>query len=95
MCGNNGNSHQLHYDKLLSRTFSESTFLYFKHLCGDYDTASQFGCWLSTQILLQQTIPGFLYHPLNNKPFQRESVRHILLYNNYFEINQSLILLSI
>ncbi|MCC7031087.1 MAG: beta-ketoacyl synthase chain length factor [Chitinophagaceae bacterium] len=95
MCGNNGNVQQQHFDTYLSNAFPESTFLYFKHLCGDYDTASQFACWLSTQILLQQTIPHFLYHPLQTKHFQKDKIRYILLYNNYFEINQSLILLSV
>ncbi len=93
--GNNGNINQEHHDVLFTTLFPDSAMLYFKHLCGEYDTAVQFGFWIGIQILIKQFIPDILYHPSDLKPVSKKPVRHILLYNNYFELNQSLILLSI
>lgn len=95
MSGNNGNKRQQHHGDMFAQQFSHAAFLYFKHLCGEYDTASQFGFWVCTQILLQQEIPEILYCHTDRNRFQKDKIRHILLYNNYFELNQSLILLSI
>lgn len=95
MHGNNGSVLQQQHDTLLGNKMKNATMLYFKHLCGEYDTAVQFGFWLSTQILEQQVIPDVLY--LDGIPSRKNNdvMRHILVYNNYFEVNQSLILLSI
>lgn len=93
MLGENGDANQPgHYEKLKSK-FEATPEIYFKHLCGEYDTAMSFGCWLATQILEHQKVPKFLFKSepnfLNNK-----QIRYILIYNNYFELNQSLILLE-
>lgn len=95
MRGNNGNINQQSHDELFTSLFPGCVMLYFKHLCGEYDTAVQFGFWLSTQMLIKQSIPDVLYHPLDARRQPEKPLRHVLLYNNYFELNQSLILLSI
>lgn len=93
MLGNNGDNRRQHHDKLFAQLLQEAVPLFFKHLCGEYDTANQFGFWLLSQVLLRQQIPEILYHPLHKKRFSKEKIRYALLYNNYFEHNQSLILL--
>ncbi|MBK6331335.1 MAG: beta-ketoacyl synthase chain length factor [Bacteroidetes bacterium] len=95
MLGNNGNSNQQHHDLLFADKFLNANFLYFKHLCGEFDTASQFGFWLSTQILEKQQIPKALYGPNNQHKEEKKEIKQVLFYNNYFELNQSLILLSV
>ena len=95
MLGNNGNCNQQHHDLLFTDLFLEAEFLYFKHLCGEFDTASQFGFWLSTQILEKQQIPKALYMPNHQNKEVKKNIKHVLFYNNYFELNQSLILLGV
>ncbi len=92
MLGNNGDINQLNRNELLTNVFPDATPLFFKHLCGEYDTANHFGFWLLVQVLMQQKIPEILYHPLSKKRFSKEKIKYALLYNNYFECNQSLIL---
>lgn len=93
MYGHNGDANQSKHQSLFQEYFSESVSLGFKHLCGEYDTASQFGFWICNQILLQQHIPQTLY--LNSSKEMKKPIRNILLYNNYFESNQSIFLLNI
>ncbi len=62
----------------------------FKHLCGEYGTASAFGLWLATTILKEKQIPG---------AFQLQSssvneIQNILLYNHHGNIHHSLILVT-
>lgn len=63
---------------------------YFKHLCGEYQTASAFGLWLGAMILQRQSVPEIVR--LRGK-FNRP-IRNILLYNHYQNFDHSLILLS-
>jgi len=61
----------------------------FKHLCGEYQTASAFAVGLAARILKSGVVPdSILYGKL--KP---ETVRNILIYNSYGN-NHSLFLLS-
>jgi hypothetical protein len=62
----------------------------FKHLCGEYCTASSFGCWLSIQIL--ET--GFVPASLIKKNASVKPVRRILMYNNYRGAQHAFILIS-
>jgi hypothetical protein len=81
----------LHFNFL----FPYTPKLYFKHLCGEYDTATSFACWLAANILETQTIPEYLCDPAESPIANQGKIRHILIYNNYFDLNQSLILLSL
>lgn len=80
-----------HVDQLFDKTQK----LYFKHLCGEYDTATSFACWLASKILTTQVVPDYLYSTTETQQTRPANVRHILLYNNYFDLNQSLMLLSL
>lgn len=78
------------YYEVLEKYFQEKPIAYFKHLCGEYHTASAFGLWLASNILKNKTIPEAV--KLNN--FNGNPPQRILIYNHYRNINHSLILLS-
>ena len=51
----------------------------YKHLCGEYATASSFALWLTCELLKQSTIPSHLLKSATAP----EKLQHILLYNSY------------
>lgn len=59
----------------------------FKHLCGEYPVASAFGSWLAAKILQHQQVPDVVL-PSNNL----RSLKHILVINQYFGKQYTLIL---
>ena len=63
---------------------------YFKHLCGEFHTASAFGMWVAANILKRNTVPEILKVNASSP----ESLQNILLYNHYNNEQHSLILLS-
>lgn len=77
------------YDEVSAATFPETSSCGFKHLCGEYMTASSFGVWLGAKILKDQQLPVIL-----NATGKPATIRNILLYNHYQGINHSFILLS-
>jgi 3-oxoacyl-(acyl-carrier-protein) synthase len=88
--GNNGDvKHDEYYNKLSQRLFSKTQQLYYKHLCGEFNTASSFGMWLASKILKTQKTPKVVQ--LNN--VQNDNFEYILLYNQYRGENHSLTLL--
>lgn len=86
--GDNRNDH-IYYDFAQS-IFPGTPLSYYKHLCGEYHTASGFALWLAANILQRQTVPEIIR--INNT--HREPVRNILIYNQYYNVNHSLILVS-
>jgi 3-oxoacyl-(acyl-carrier-protein) synthase len=64
---------------------------YFKHLCGEYCTATAFGMWLAASILKKQQIPEIVRASDHKFPDQIDT---ILLVNQYFNRNYSLVLLK-
>jgi len=63
---------------------------YFKHLCGEYHTASAFACWLSAMILKFQKVPEVIKHrTMHDKP-----LKNILVYNHYRNLNHTFMLFS-
>jgi hypothetical protein len=65
----------------------DTGILRFKHLCGEYPTASAFALWLACN--LPAVLPGHLL-----KRARGGTPRHILFYNNYKFTQHSLILLE-
>lgn len=89
--GQNGNPiTQPTYGFLTQNIFSKNNLIHFKHLCGEYKTASAFGFWLASEILKKRFVPDFV--KLNK--FEAKNIRNVLIYNNYQNINHSLILLQ-
>lgn len=77
------------YHEVEETAFPDTISCNFKHLCGEYMTASSFGMWLASKILKEQRLPETLDG--RQKP---ESFRNILIYNHFKGLNHSLILLS-
>ncbi len=79
----------IYYDFAQS-IFPGTPLSYYKHLCGEYHTASGFALWLAANILKRQTVPEIIR--ISGK--RRVPVRNILIYNQYNNVNHSLILVS-
>jgi 3-oxoacyl-[acyl-carrier-protein] synthase II len=89
--GKNGDSRYDNiYDAFLSTHFPDQSTCHFKHLTGEYHTASAFAVWLSANILKTGELPDFI--KLNDK--SPDKIKLILIYNHYFNINHNFILLS-
>jgi hypothetical protein len=76
-------------EDLSSALFPSSSIGVFKHLCGEYPTASAFAFWLATRILEENYLPEVVVAVKKSRP-----VKKILVYNPYFGTHHSLILLS-
>jgi len=89
--GENGDCRLLKYYEAVESVFPDTTSVArFKHLCGDYCTASSFACWLSVQMLAEGQIPPLVLKKKNSeKPLKR-----ILIYNNYRGAQHAFILIS-
>lgn len=88
--GNNGDTdHDRLYDELTSGPFRDTAQAFYKHLSGEYHTASAFGVWLAAKALKAQKLPEVVR--LNNK--QAGKYDTVLLYNQYRGENHSFILL--
>lgn len=81
---------QEYYPGLLSGFSPEIPVIHYKHLSGEYNTASAFGFWLAAHILKNQQVPEAVL--LSGK--QGPALRNILLYNQYRGIDHSFILLG-
>lgn len=77
------------YSEIEDIHFKNSSTAYYKHLCGEYDTSSAFATWLAANILKSNNIPQSILRRSIKKP-----IRKILIYNQFRNINHSLILLE-
>lgn len=88
--GNNGDVDYDKYYEVLSHEFLKNTTqTYYKHLCGEFNTASSFGTWMAAKMIKTQHIPEAV--KLND--VQHSEIRTVLLYNQYRGENHSLVLL--
>ncbi|MGB0402854.1 MAG: beta-ketoacyl synthase chain length factor [Salibacteraceae bacterium] len=62
----------------------------FKHLVGEYHTASSFAVWLAAQVLKDQEIPSVV--SIGGKKVQE--VNNVLIYNHYNNLDHSFILIK-
>ncbi len=89
LAGKSGdNATEILTDVILNEAFGSSPVGVFKHLCGEYSTASAFAVWLGARIIQYQHVPPIIL----DKPINT-SVKNILIYNPHFENYHSLILL--
>lgn len=79
-----------YYRTLTENTFSDTPQLYYKHLCGEYDTASAFGLWMASKVIKLQEIPEII----KVNAVQRPAYNTVLLYNQLSGKNHSFTLLS-
>lgn len=88
--GNNGDiKHDSFYNELTSGIFKNTQQVYYKHLCGEFNTASSFGVWLASKILKTQKLHDCV--KLNH--IEGSNYKTILLYNQYRGENHSFTLL--
>jgi len=89
--GNNGDvNFDKYYSTLCSEIFKNAQHVCYKHLCGEFNTASSFGLWLASKIMKTQAIPKVVkFNDLDISNFKT-----ILLYNQYRGENHSFTLLK-
>ncbi len=68
----------------------ESSIAYFKHLSGEFHTASSFALWLATKLIEKQALPKSITITGNSNG----SIKHVLILNQYLGINYSFTLVS-
>jgi 3-oxoacyl-(acyl-carrier-protein) synthase len=78
------------YYNLKNDLFPNATAAYFKHLCGEYQTASSFAMWIAAMALKTQKIPTAILIGEN----KHKSVKNVLIYNTFIGIDHSIFLLS-
>jgi 3-oxoacyl-[acyl-carrier-protein] synthase II len=80
------------YDHLSQTCFLNCPEIPFKHLCGQYPTASAFGLWLATYILKFRGLPSWFQG--FSQGFAKIP-RRVLVYHHYENIHHALILISV
>jgi hypothetical protein len=98
MSGENGDSRCLHFfsacEKVLGKWVSRTArtppaVVRFKHMCGEYPTASAFALWLGCRIMRDQVVPA---HMIKN-PTTVTGFERVLIYNNYKGLQHSFMLI--
>lgn len=78
------------YYHLKDNLFKSSTSTYFKHLCGEYQTAGSFAMWLASKIIKTQSIPSATLIGEN----KTKQIKNVLIYNTFLDADHSVYLLS-
>jgi 3-oxoacyl-(acyl-carrier-protein) synthase len=78
------------YKTLSEKAFANTPQVYYKHLCGEYNTASAFGLWVGAKIIKTQQIPEVIQ--VNS--LEKKTYKNVLLYNQYRGIDHSFTLIS-
>ena len=71
-------------------SFTSATFTRFKHICGEYATASAVAVWIALQLLNGLELPGHML----NKPGAAGRPKRILIVNHFKKNQHSLMLVS-
>ncbi len=77
-------------DPVVASVSPRTTVAVFKHLCGEYDTASGFGLWLANYFFSKQSIPAEVVY----KKGTSERIQNILFCNVTISGNATLMLLK-
>ncbi|MBU2951267.1 beta-ketoacyl synthase chain length factor [Tamlana agarivorans] len=78
------------YEVLIEGVFNETQQAYYKHISGEFNTASSFGFWLASKVLKLQELPDLV--KLNE--IESSNYKTVLLYNQYRGENHSFTLLK-
>ncbi len=90
--GENGDNRTLpFYTAAESLLINDASVIRFKHLCGEYATASAIGLWYACEILKTQLIPTQMV----KKNSSEKEFRNILMYNNFKGYQHSFMLISV
>ncbi|MEP7255744.1 MAG: beta-ketoacyl synthase chain length factor [Ferruginibacter sp.] len=91
LSGENGDNRTLRFyascEELISK---ETAIIRFKHLSGEYPTASAFGLWLACYMSDQKSSP---LHMIKKAP-TNSAIKNILLYNNFKGMQHSFMLIE-
>ena len=79
-----------YYRSISGNTFKNIPQVYYKHLSGEYNTASAFGLFIGSKIIKTQQIPDIL----KANGVTKSEFKTILLYNQYRGIDHSFTLIS-
>lgn len=91
LLGLNGDCNQdKNYFTFAEKVFPGKAHSWFKHLCGEYHTATGFGLYTASKIIKLQSYPAILR--LNETV--PSSIKNILIYNQYLGVNHSFLLVS-
>jgi len=89
-----GKNGDMEYDRIYQEMnegiFKNLSVIDYKHLCGEYDTSSAFAMWMASRIINENRVPETISK--NGNSFGR--INNILIYNQFRNVNHSLILLS-
>ncbi len=89
--GNNGDvTFDGYFDVLTEGIFSRTAQVHYKHIIGEFNTASSFALWLAAKMIKEQTIPKVV----QKNALTPSKVKNILLYNQYRAENHSFVLLT-
>lgn len=89
--GINGDAAFSHfYDELTKGEFAQTPQAYYKHLSGEYNTASAFGLYVGANIVKTQQLPQLL----KSNSVAKSRYQNVLLYNQYHGIDHSFTLIS-
>ncbi len=78
------------YYEFILEYFPATPLACFKHLCGEYHTATAFALWLAAMIMDKQTVPAItLFHGEVSLP-----IKNILIYNHFRAMEHAFILVS-
>jgi 3-oxoacyl-[acyl-carrier-protein] synthase II len=78
------------YDELSRTLFTKDAEANYKHLSGEYPTATAFALWLGAKIIKNNEIPA----AVNFSGMKKDKIKKVLIYNHYEGIHHSLFLLS-
>lgn len=90
MLGFSGDATSDIYYKKAAELLTDSSLLYYKHLSGEFNTASGFSTFMACHILKNQEIPDVMM--IND--LKKQEIRNILLYNHLGGNDHSLVLLG-
>ena len=91
LTGKNGDVYEDEaYNFLGQSIFQNKTLINYKHLCGEYPTATAFALWLGANIIKTNSVPLIVARA----KIKTEKIKNILIYNHYQNIHHSLLLIS-
>jgi 3-oxoacyl-[acyl-carrier-protein] synthase II len=89
--GKNGDlKNDEYYNHLNDDLFKNNAVINYKHLCGEYPTSTSFALWLAANIAKRGQVPVATGYNVPDK----NKLKRMLIYNNYFNIHHSLLLIS-
>jgi hypothetical protein len=91
LSGENGDNRTLpFYTACETLLKNETAIVRYKHMVGDYATASALGLWYACRFLQNQQVPVQMF----KKKSAKTGYKHILMYNNFKGLQHSFILVS-